>query len=279
MATPNLVSPTALEQLAETQAWMLQALRFPQQTEAGSSERLFAGSENLSARAGLAIYQRAFFLRLADCMRLQFPALCHALGVDLFNAFVADYLRDHPPESHTLYDLGRRFAGYLEASRPDRAQAPENREVWIDFMVDLASFERQVFVLFDAPGHEGRPYANDETPDGDLVFQSCCALGAYRFPVAPYYHAVRAGNDPSLPPYQPTFIAMARRDYVTQMVPISAQQYAFLNILAQGGSFEDGFAEVAQQTGRDRAVLRQEWSIPGGARSHWVRAGILVPRG
>ena len=54
-------------------------------------------------------------------MREQFPALCHALGAALFDDFVADYIRDHPPESHTLYDLGRRFPAFLEDNRPDAA--------------------------------------------------------------------------------------------------------------------------------------------------------------
>ena len=48
-----------------------------------------------------------------------FDGFCHALGDDLLNDFVAEYVREAPPESYTLYDLGRRFTDYLEANRPD----------------------------------------------------------------------------------------------------------------------------------------------------------------
>ncbi len=134
---------------------MQDALVFPRRVERDEIERRLASSAGLTGAEGLAIYQRGYFLRIASCMREQFPALCHALGEALFNDFVADYIRERPPESHTLYDLGRRFPAWLEESRPDRDLPPAERETWIDFMVDLARFERQVFAMFDAPGHEG----------------------------------------------------------------------------------------------------------------------------
>ena len=157
-------------------------------------------SPRLTGADGLAIYQRGYFLRIASCMREQFPALCHALGEALFDDFVADYIRERPPESHTLYDLGRRFPALLEREPAGPGAAGGERETWIDFMVDLARFERQVFAMFDAPGHEGKPFADAATPDRRLRLQPCFALGAYRFPVAAYYHAVRLGQPAPLPP-------------------------------------------------------------------------------
>src|SRR3569623_2729157 len=145
------------------QRWMHDALIRPDEEAGEMAGRRLAPSPRLSPAAGLAIYQRGYFLRIASCMREQFPALCHALGEALFDDFVADYIRECPPESHTLYDLGRRFPPYLSENRPDRDLA--ERESWIDFMIDLAEFERQVFTMFDAPGHEGQPFADADTPD------------------------------------------------------------------------------------------------------------------
>ena len=185
--------------LPAVQRWMQDALVFPRLVARDETERLLASSGRLSGAEGLAIYQRGYFLRIASCMREQFPALCHALGAPLFNDFVADYIRERPPESHTLYDLGRRFPAFLEESRPDREAAPAERESWIDFMVDLANFERQVFMMFDAPGHEGKAFADHATPDRRLRLQPCFALCASRFPVADYYHAVRLNRPTPLP--------------------------------------------------------------------------------
>ncbi len=77
--------------LAETQRWMHGALVFPRGADA--AERLVA-TGRLDAAGGLAVYQRGYFLRIAACMREQFPALCHALGRGLFDDFVADYIRE-----------------------------------------------------------------------------------------------------------------------------------------------------------------------------------------
>jgi hypothetical protein len=83
--------------LAAAQRRMHDALVFPGGDPA-AAHALFAGDGRLGAAGGLAIYQRGYFLRIAACMRAQFPALCHALGRDLFDDFVADYIRDCPPD-------------------------------------------------------------------------------------------------------------------------------------------------------------------------------------
>ena len=105
--------------LSEVQKWMHSSLIAPRSgTTAETQSRLASSNPDLPPQAGLAIYQRSYALRIAACMREQFPALGHALGEDLFNDFVAEYVRALPPESYTLYDLGRRFADYLDETKP-----------------------------------------------------------------------------------------------------------------------------------------------------------------
>lgn len=240
--------------LPAVQRWLHDALVFPRRVGNAEIGRLLDESGRLAGGAGLAIYQRGYFLRIARCMREQFPALCHALGEELFDDFVADYIRERPPESHTLYDLGRRFPAWIEESRPDRAL---ERETWIDFMSDLARFERQVFAMFDAPGNEGKPFADAATPDERLRLQPCFALGAYRFPVAAYYHAVRLGRPAPLPPVEPSFAALVRTDYVTRTIPLDEPNYRFLKAMADGGGIAEAIAAVADE-GR-WAAQRQRW--------------------
>jgi hypothetical protein len=255
--------------LRDIQTWMQDALRFPAGADAG---RFLAATPNLTASAGLAIYQRSYFQRIASCMREQFPALCHALGTPLFDDFVAEYIREMPPESHTLYDLGRRFADYLDASRPDQ-DAPE---VWIDFMIDLARYERQLFVLFDAPGQEGQPFATADTPDSALRLQPCFALGAYRFPVAEYYHAVRAKSAPALPPAKPSHVAMVRVAFLTRTVPLTEPHYLFLTTLRSGHDADQAIETVAQHVGIPPDDVRRSWHSPGGMRQRWIDAGFFI---
>jgi hypothetical protein len=259
--------------LASVQRWMQEALVFPRRAGRAEAARILASSPRLTGADGLAIYQRGYFLRIASCMREQFPALCHALGQELFDDFVADYIRERPPQSHTLYDLGRRFPAWLEESRPDR----EERESWIDFMVDLARFERQVFAMFDAPGHEGKPFADPATPDGRLRLQPCFALGAYSYPVPAYYHAVRLDQPAPLPPAGQSFAALVRTDYVTRTIPLTQPHYVFLKAMADGGGVEDGIEASARHLVMTPEEVGRSWRE--AHRQRWIDCGFFVDRG
>lgn len=265
------------EALRSVQRWMLDALAFPARVDGERRDALLEASPRLTAAAGLAIYQRGYLLRIASCMRDQFPALCHALGEPLFNDFVADYIRDKPPESHTLYDLGRRFPAWLEENRPDRGLTPARREPWIDFMIDLARFERQVFAMFDAPGHEGRPFAGADTPDGRLRLQPCFALGAFAFPVAAYYHSVRCKQPASLPPAGRSFAALVRTDFVTRTIPLQEPQYLFLEAMAAGGGVEAGAEAAARLLGATADSVLRSWHSSGDRR-RWIDWGFFIDR-
>jgi hypothetical protein len=266
----------AAADLASLQRWMHQALAFPRRAKADEIERVLQGSHRLGGAEGLAVYQRGYFLRIASCLREQFPALCHALGQPLFDDFVADYIRDRPPESHTLYDLGRRFPDWLEDHRPDRESPPEQREAWADFMVDLARFERQAFALFDAPGHEGKRFADAATPEHRLRLQPCFALGAYRFPVAAFYHALRLKQPAPLPPAQASFAAMVRSDYVTRTVQLSEPDFVFLTAMAEGGGVAGGIDAVARHLATAPDEVARSWRARGGPRQCWTEWHFFV---
>ena len=266
----------AVDDLTALQKWMQNALIHPEAVSAQATEGVLTSTDTLSGRSGLAIYQRSYFLRIASCMREQFPALCHALGQEVFNGFTDAYIRAHPPESYTLYDLGRRFAGYLQDSRPDKDAPPSERESWIDFMVDLARFERQVFVLFDAPGQEGKVFATIETPDDRLRLQPCFATARYQFPVAAYYHDVRAKTDPDLPNPEPSFVAFVRTDYLTRTILISEPHHVFLNALVQGCTVDAALDTVADHMQIDRDGVMRSWRDQDGLRRRWIESGFFI---
>lgn len=264
-----------MSSLHSAQRWMHDALVSPLQVDPEKRDGLLLSSPALTAAEGLAVYQRGYFLRIASCMREQFPALTHALGEPLFNDFVADYISDRPPESHTLYDLGRRFPAWLGENRPDRDLPAAERETWIDFMIDLARFERQVFAMFDAPGHEGRPFAGAETPDARLRLQPCFEVGAYGFPVPAYYHAVRQKQEAPLPSAGRSFAALVRTDYVTRTIPLTEPQYLFLEAMA-GGAGIDGAAEVvARRLGSTAGEVLETWRT-SGQRRRWIDWGFFI---
>lgn len=257
--------------LAGAQRRMLDAVIDPH-ADPGAVQSLFAAGGRLGAAGGLAIYQRGYFLRIAACMREQFPALCHALGRELFDDFVAEYIRDCPPERHTLYDLGRRLPSWIEANRPD----PHARHAWADFMLDLARFEYAVFTMFDVEGNEGRPFATADTPDNALRLQPAFALGSFGFPVAWYYHGVRRGEAPLLPAPEPCHIALVRCDYVTRTVSLSEPQFTFLAAIVAGSSVQAALASVSIRYGINPREANAMWCGAQGSRDRWMEWGFFV---
>ncbi|MEA5472215.1 DNA-binding domain-containing protein [Spirulina sp. 06S082] len=262
--------------LQALQSWMQNALIDPQQASREQIKGIIASSSRLNSTQRLAIYQRSYHIRLLKCMREQFPALCHALGADLFNDFARQYLQTYPSISYTLSDLGKRFPAYLEETRPDRQETSDKRESWIDFMVDLAQFERQLFILFDALGHEGKPFANLHSPDSCLKLQPCFALGDYRFPVAWYYHEVKQNNDPPFPPLQRSPIALIRKNYLTHTFSLTGVQYIFLQALSRGLKIEEAIAVAAREAAQPREQVYRSWAQAGSTRERWLEAGFFI---
>jgi hypothetical protein len=266
-------APPALDAL---QRWMLDALIAPERVDRDRVDATVLPGPHIDAAACLAIYQRSYLQRLRLCLGEQFPATRHALGRRLFDDFADEYLRACPSDSYTLYALGRRFSDWLQRSRPDRDLPEDEREDWIDFMIDLAHYEHALFRLFDAPGHEGRPWPEADVDDRALVLQPCLTLAEYRYPVAWYYHEVRAGRSPEFPAALPSQVAILRRDHRTATYPVTPLHYRFLQALRDHGHVERALADIAAFTGRPRDAVVRSWT--DDVRGAWIEAGFFVER-
>ena len=102
----------------------------------------------------LEVYANAYYARLLECLRDEFPALFHALGEEVFDGLAFGYLQFYPSRSYTLSDLSRQFAEYLEETRPRDDDDANGSPSWPDFMIDLARLERCYSEVFDGPGAE-----------------------------------------------------------------------------------------------------------------------------
>jgi hypothetical protein len=200
-----------MHDLAQIQRWMQAVLMHPAGAAEGiasaearqaidlpldQAERVVTRSRSLSGLERLAIYGRAYYARLLDCLRESYPVLFHALGEDAFGAFALDYLQKYPSRSYTLNDLGASFPRYLRESRPADEPGPS----WPDFIIDLAALEWTYNEVFDGPGAEGqrllgaeqlRSVPPERWPEARLVPVPCLRVLALRYPVHTYYTAVR----------------------------------------------------------------------------------------
>ena len=203
----------------------------------------------VGAEQRLDVYGNAYFARLHEVLRDDFPALHAALGDAAFHDLAKLYLIAHPPRSFTLRVLGARLPEFLGAPAAELF-----RTRW-PFAPDLAAFEwavRDVFDAADAPVLERAALAAvpaDAWPE--LCFELVAARRwlALDWPVERLREAHDAGEAlPSLEP-EPTWALVHRRDERVRWRAIAAQEAEALAALAAGEDFATlcGRAESAQQ--------------------------------
>lgn len=193
----HTASPTSPADLAGLQRWMQTAITHAARDTDGTDDAatILTGSARQSAPERLAVYQRAYRLRLLGCLHSCFPALHHLLGHEAFDVLATAYFEAVPPSSYSLDRFAQAFPGYLAESRPDAQRPEQHRDTWVDLVVDLAGFERAFAEVYQAV-----------EPDPRRLI-SC------RYPVHSYAIAVSAGLDPAPPRAEPVLLTLRRRGH------------------------------------------------------------------
>jgi hypothetical protein len=249
------------------------------------AEQVVTRSQALSGLDRLAIYSRAYYARLVDCLRESYPVVYQAVGEEAFDAFAVAYLQKYPSRSYTLNELGARFPGYLRDSRP----ADEPGPGWPDFVIDLATLEWTYNEVFDGPGVEGRRLLRPEHlraipaerwPKARLVAVPCLRLLELRFPVHRFYSAVRRKKAAEFPEPEETLLAVTRRRYVVRRYELSRPQFVLLAALLHGQSVGEAIDVAAKAVDSDVdrfAGDLQEWF------RNWTAEGLFraveLPKG
>jgi hypothetical protein len=227
-------------------------------------ESVICRSRAMPAEERLAIYNRAYFARLLECLRAEFPVLVHALGDEAFDSFAIAYLQRYPSRSYTLGRLADNFARYLAETRPRDEDPSRDAASWPDFVIDLAAFERALGDVFDGPGVEDEPLLGleqleaipaDRWPQARLVPVPSLRLLRFRFPVHAYFSAVRRKQDTPIPPAADTLLAVIRRQYVVRHYPLSPPQHVLLDALLAGGTVGEAIAAMARRADGDLEQL------------------------
>lgn len=267
--------------LSNLQEWMQQVLidpqglggkapgeRLPDHLQDGALEQIIKPGKRMSAAKHLGIYQRSYIARLRDCMIQQFGALQYALGEELFQSFVDEYLHRYPSTSYTLHDLGLKFPDFLEETRPDK----EAKEDWPDFMIELAQFEYQINLIFDQKADEDYTLASKETHEDQLALLPVFHLFQHRFPISWYYKAYLQKQDPQLPNLHSSFCAVTRKDYKLGLYELRPEQYVFLSYLKQVDTVSDAKELMFSNHGFDPEKFEEVWQV---WKERWTEAGFF----
>jgi Putative DNA-binding domain len=262
--------------LERIQRWMQDAITdIDSAADAEALETILTRSRALSAAERLAVYTNAYHARLLEVLRQEFAVAAHAFGdADAFDAITIAYIRDHPPTSYTLGDLGRDFPRYLRDTRPERdGDGPD----WADFLVDVAELERVIGEVFDGPGIEERPPLTSEMLSAipadawlgaRLEPVPCLRLLRLSFPVADYHAAVRRDGDAEAPEARETFVAVTRRRYVVRTIPLTSGEYAVLGALVEGRTVAEALTVAVAESAEAEEL--QMWF------RRWAEEGFFV---
>lgn len=276
---------TDSSEVSRLQRWMQAVVTHPRGVDEGiasesaraqidvmpeSVESVVTRSRALSSRERLGVYANAYYARLLECLREEFPTLVHALGEENFDGFGFAYLQNHPSQSYTLSDLGRDFPQHLVETRPEPAETGPD---WADFLIDLAILERTFSEVFDGPGVENAPTLGSEQllaippdrwPHCRLVPVPCLRLLTLRFPVHEYVSSVRRRESVEIPPPEPTRLVVTRREFVIRRFAVSAAEHDLLAALVGGATVLEAVEKVAVDPEFDPDDL-------AGALREWFR--------
>lgn len=242
--------------LQELQRWLQTVIKHPDGVSDGIAgeeaasildvtasqiERVILPSHEMTSLDRLQIYGHAYFARLIECLRAQFPAVHHALGDQVFDTFAFRYLGEHPSTCYSLSELGDSFDQFLAETRPSRNEsAGPNEPDFADFLIELTRLERIYGEVFDGPGPERsrslqlQDFAELTAADFAacrLRLHECVRLLTFQFPVHEYASAIRHGLEPDLPASRPVFLVITRRDYIVRRFEVSARQFELLAAL------------------------------------------------
>src|SRR3984957_12354921 len=291
-----------IPRLDQIQRWLQAVIMHPDGVEAGIEsdearteidvtsdcvEQVVDPSKRRTSIERIEVYANAYYARLLECLRDEFPALLHAVGDEIFDGLAFGYLQAYPSTSYTLANLGGHFVQFLEETRPRDEEDTETRPTdegeenpsWPDFMIDLARLERTYSEIFDGPGTEQlkllgadeiQSIQPDDWPSARLIPVPCLRLLFLRYPVQEYATGVRKKEDAPLPDPQPTWLAVSRINYVVRRWTLSQIQYDLLAALIAGQTVGEAIQQAAlsvSQSGDSleefAADLRswfQEWS-------------------
>jgi hypothetical protein len=235
-------------------------------------------SSRQSAEERLAVYAQAYWARLLECLREEFPIVRATAGDTAFDMLAVGYLAAYPSQSYTLGRLSDKFPAYLAATAAEAGGDSFGR-----FLVDLARLEQAVNETFDAPGGETLGYLQAEAlrqvPAEDqallrLKLLPTVRLQKFEFDVHSFYSAAR--RDPQQlpePVRQPCFVALSRRAYVVRRMPLTPVQFAILSAIADGRTLGAALAEALQNTADDTempaAAALAAWF------AEWAEAGLF----
>ncbi len=226
------------------------------------------GNGRLSALERVAIYANAYFYRLLDCLREDFPATAAVVGEPAFENLIRAYLTRHPPTEPSIFYAGRYLADFL-GNHPQL-------ERW-SFIAELARLERTLIEVFHGPGapalsaSEIRTIAPVDWPSLSLRTHPALRMLDCKWRVNDVLRAVANGTEWREPARSVTALLVWRQANQVYYRELEVPERAALEVASNGADFAavcEAFASHMNDEDLPAAI--------NGILTRWVADGLLV---
>jgi len=242
---------------------------------------VIAGNARLSPVEQLDIYREQFWLRHIGSLRDDYPSLVHILGDERFEDLCRAYVKEHPPTSFTLRDLGDQMASFIHAEAPWKED---------HLLFDIARLEWafiEAFDAADAPPLDASTLASaseEAWVGARLRLQPSMQRLALDYPAHELRGRVRAGEDPERPPAKRVHVVIYRAGLghetstaaeraTLQYIEVDAMAFELLEALAMGAPLGPACEVLALAHGvTDSAAMEAR---VGGWFQQWAAYGWI----
>lgn len=154
-------------------------------------------------RLGMAVYNNAYFARLRDILRDEFPTLAGVTTDEGFTAIAADYLQKIPPSEPSVNALGRGLSEHLKTTTIDSFDFG----VSLHALADIAALDDRRSATFIHPANEHALHVSalgEITPEAWEHVRFDCnqtlSLITTQYDIAPVWAAIHNDRLDSLAP-------------------------------------------------------------------------------
>jgi hypothetical protein len=239
-------------------------------------ENVIESDDRLSAVERLEIYANAYFYRILDCLKEDFPATLATIGSDNFHNLVTGYLIEYPPTEPSIAYAGRYLAEFL---RHHSMRATIER--W-PFIGELARLERTLIEVFHATEAEPlnaeamRSVAPEDWPALAMRTHPALAIVDCEWRVDELLGEVEAAageNDRphDAPAHAPVSVLVWRHGSRVHYRALEPQERAALELASAGASFAAICEVIAAVCGEDDPVAPINRLL-----ARWLEEGLLV---
>jgi hypothetical protein len=259
--------------LVDIQNWMVSAITEPDPS--AHVEDVLTGGPRLSAEDRLEVYRSAYFARLIECLRDDYPVLAELLGEDGFEALCCAYVEAHPSENPNLNFFGRHMAAFCR-----HAEVPALEPVRA-FAADLATLEWTMVVVLHAEASAPlnlsalQAIPLDAWATARLVPSHAVRLLRFDYPVNPYFQAARVATRPTEPPPPAKSATVVYRSALTLWrMDLTPAMTSVLSALLDGAPIGDALDRLGVDVTDQDALAEAERSVMAWF-SEWVNGGMF----